>query len=186
MQETIRTLRLFNEKVTKLKSLRFTKAILNVDFGYRISAKQGQNVIFRRYGPDDESVDAFVLTYRFFIQNNEPTSFQRMEELYRNLPLDTPWKQGAIRTHQTLDQFLDSNTPVVFRTHQINRRERHDVFLKGGLAHANKTKKDQFDEWASRPDMFLIRQAEFVKTLVGSLECVFWFHDANVAALKLL
>ena len=64
MQKTIRTLRLFNEKVIKLKSLRFTKVILNADFGYLISATQGQNVIFRRYGPDDESVDAFVLTCR--------------------------------------------------------------------------------------------------------------------------
>ena len=141
MQKTIRTLRLFSEKVIKLKSLRFTKVILNADFGYLISAKQGQNAIFRRYGPDDESVDAFVPTYRFFIQNNEPTSFQRMEELYRNLPLDASWKQGAISTRQTLNQFLDSNTPVVFRAHQFNRRALHDVFLWGGLAHANKTKE---------------------------------------------
>ena len=58
MQETIRSLRLFNKNVIKLKSLRFTKAILNAVLGYLISGRQGQDVIFRRYGLDDESVDA--------------------------------------------------------------------------------------------------------------------------------
>ncbi len=54
------------------------------------------------------------------------------------------------------------------------------------LLKRTRLKKDQTDEWANRPDMFLILQAKFVKTLVGSLECVFRFYDANVAALKLL
>ncbi len=55
--------------------------------------------------------------------------------------LDTPWKQGAIRIRRTLNQFLDSNTPVVFRAHQFNRRALHDLFIWGGLAQANKTKE---------------------------------------------
>ena len=38
--------------------------------------------------PDDEAIDAFVLTLRFFIQDNEPTSLRNTSKLYASLPIN--------------------------------------------------------------------------------------------------
>lgn len=74
------TLLLFNEKADKLEDLSFTKELENS--GVTISGKLGQPVQAQRHGPDDESIDAFVLTMRFFVQDNEITSFRNMADLY--------------------------------------------------------------------------------------------------------
>ena len=39
-------------------------------------------------GPDEEAIDAFLFTFRFFVQNNEPTSFANLEKLFQELPLE--------------------------------------------------------------------------------------------------
>jgi hypothetical protein len=125
----LRTLQLFNDKADKLESLDFVRAVRADKFGYTITGKPDGSFTVERHGPSDEAVDAFVLTYRFFVQDNEPTSFRRMAALYESLPVDTPWKQGAQDTRQQLNSFLDGPSHFVVANHQITRRELHDTFL---------------------------------------------------------
>ena len=75
----LETLKLFNEKADKLESLSFTYGL--ADNGVTISAKIGQAVESHRQGPDEESTDAFVLTMRFFVQDNESISLRNMAKL---------------------------------------------------------------------------------------------------------
>jgi hypothetical protein len=63
--EINKSLKLFNEKADKLMSLGFTKKIFGEKSGFTFSAKKDGPVVFQRYGPESESIDAFVLTYRF-------------------------------------------------------------------------------------------------------------------------
>jgi len=65
--EIIQAFDLFNEKATKLSNISFMQKILKS--GINISWDNFSNnkrVEIRNWGPDEESVDAFVLTYRFF------------------------------------------------------------------------------------------------------------------------
>ena len=185
-QAAIKTLQLFNQKANKLESLEFVRAVRAEKFGYTISQRADESFKVERHGPSDEAVDAFVLTYRFFVQDNEPTSFRRMAELYAQLPLDTPWKQGAQNTRQSLNAFLDSPSPIAIDNHPITRRELHDVFLYGDLAHANKAKTEQLAEWAKREGLVPVLQAEFIWVLADAFGAISWFRAANTEILKLL
>lgn len=182
----IRALRLFNEKADKLENLEFVRSIRSQKFGYTISFDVGREFKVERHGPSDEAVDAFVLTYRFFVQDNELTSFRRMADLYATLPVETPWKEGAQNTRRDLNAFLDGLTQMIVGGHHITRRELHDVFLYGNLAHANKAKTDQFEEWAKRDGLIPILQTEFIEILAEVFETIRWYHSANTDVLKLL
>lgn len=65
LKSVIDTLLQFNEKADKLEGLSFTKSLQSS--GVTISGKLGKPVQAQRQGPDDESIDAFVLTMRFFV-----------------------------------------------------------------------------------------------------------------------
>jgi len=185
-QGAITTLRLFNQKATKLEGLEFVRAVRAEKFGYTVSQRAGEVFKVERHGPSEEATDAFVLTYRFFVQDNEPTSFHRMAELYATLPFDTPWKQGAQNTRHSVNAFLDARSPVVVANHPITRRELHDVFLYGDLAHANKAKAEQLAEWAKQDGLIPILQAEFIWVLADVFGAISWFRAANTEILTLL
>ena len=80
------TLLLFNDKTDKLENLSFTKELGNS--GVTISGKLGQSVQAQRHGPDDESIDAFVLTMRFFVQDNEITVVALKETIWLMAEID--------------------------------------------------------------------------------------------------
>ena len=87
----IKALQLFNEKADKLESLSFIKRLTNSSV--TISAKLGQPVQAQRLGPSNEEIDAFVLTIRFFVQDNDNISYRKMADLYSKLPVSTELAQ---------------------------------------------------------------------------------------------
>ena len=87
----IRTLHLFNQKAEKLAGLRFTQYMGEKQSGFTISGQRQDDDTFtvqaERHGPDEEMIDAAVLTLRFFIQKREPISLRKMATLYQTLPI---------------------------------------------------------------------------------------------------
>lgn len=81
-------LELFNLKADKLNSLSFAKTVQDAKSGWTISSKRGEDGLFRvtseRRGPDSESIDAFVLTLRMFLQNNDSCSIGNLQACYSN------------------------------------------------------------------------------------------------------
>lgn len=63
--EMISSLELFIEKAEKLLSMNFTTEITTKKSGFTIRADKSKPVEVEWRGPDRESVEAFVLTYRF-------------------------------------------------------------------------------------------------------------------------
>ncbi|MCH7735999.1 MAG: hypothetical protein IH872_01225 [Chloroflexi bacterium] len=175
------TLRLFNEKADKLESLSFTSEIENS--GIHISAGFGQPVRVERRGPDEEAIDAFVLTMRFFIQDNEPTSFKNMEDLYSELPVSTELKQRYSEARKKTNEKLDGLTMVTENRVEITYRYVFDVFLWGGLAHADSRKKIVYDRWAKHSVLFPMLQNEFVSAIGIVLEMIYFTRAINQAAL---
>jgi hypothetical protein len=177
--EIIRTLRLFNEKAAKLQSLRFTQCLRKGEVSFGIAAGPDGQPVADRHGPTEEEIDAFVLTYRFFVQDNEPTSLRHIEELYLTLPFDTRWKNAVRQTRGALNRYLDAGAPFKFRGKSLTRREFHDTFLWGGLAHAHPAKKALFDQWRSDPAFFALLLTEFVAILSDVLRVIAWLQYAN-------
>ena len=142
------TLRLFNEKADKLMGLRFTQALKNnveVEGSYHPS----NGWTATRTGPGSEETEAFVLTLRFFLQNNERISIANTADLYETLAVPEKLKEAVRKTPGMLNEFLDSDAQIIWKNERLTRRRVLDVFLYGGLAHANPEKKALYDEWVA-------------------------------------
>lgn len=81
----IYALHLFNEKFSKLTHLSFIQALFTGKNSVTIRSTQqddGTTLLETfRTGPSQESTDAFVLTIRFFIQDNEECSLRNLSRL---------------------------------------------------------------------------------------------------------
>ena len=178
--EIINSLRLFNEKADKLMSLGFTKKIFGEKSGFRFSAKKDGPVVFQRYGPESESIDAFVLTYRFFIQDNEKISFHNMSKIYDESGMTQDKINAFKNIRENINNFLNSNSITKTDTY----RKIQDIFIYGGLSHANETKKRIFDSWKRNQLIFKILENEFVFVLATILNAIQVIARLNRSVLK--
>jgi hypothetical protein len=184
LQSAIKNLQLFNEKADKLEGLSFIKGLEKS--GVTISWKLGQPIQAERHGPSDESIDAFVLTMRFFVQDNESTSFRNMADLYAELPIDSELVKKFNYARDDTNATLDKATPIRPNNFDLTWRETFEVFLWGGLAHANPKKKAVYDSWAKDSILFPLVQNEFVFALGILLNMIFYTRALNRAALAQL
>jgi len=180
-KSAIHTLLQFNEKANKLEGLSFTKSLQNS--GVTVSGVIGQPIQAKRQGPNEESIDAFVLTIRFFVQDNEVTSFSNMANLYAKLPISPDlvkeFNDARAKTNASLEQpslVTLNNTALTYRTVV-------DIFLWGGLCHANPRKKAIYDSWVQDPILFALLQNEFVFALGILLNMIFFTRALNRDAL---
>ena len=183
MRTSIAILELFNEKAEKLGSSRYTAYVLNNPVGFKGSDEDGFQSL-QAMVPDGEAVDAFVLTMRFFVQDNEPTSIRNMEQLYSGLPVSERLVRQAKEARAALNAELDKPSLISVNGWTPTAREIFQVFFWGELAHSNDSYKKQHDEWRKSPVGYPMMQAMFHDTLMVLLDCVFWFRDHNTLALR--
>jgi hypothetical protein len=128
-------LRLFNQKVERLLSLSFFKA-RGVGAVVEFQRDSGWESIF--VGPDEESIEALILTLRMFMQDNERISLRRMRALYRALAVSPDLERAFASTCAELNSFLDSDTNLsIEEGRQLSHREILDIFVYGSYAHMN-------------------------------------------------
>lgn len=164
--EYIRHLQNFNEQADTLKKLSFVPKVFGQETGVQVSASQGQSIIIKRRGPDEESIRAFVLTFRFFIQDRDKISFGKLAEHYNNLPISQERKDkfNAIRAY--INDFLNSKSQV--NINNSTNWDIIDIFIYGGLAHIIPDKKKTFDYWMSKPiaNVFLINEFVYILGII--------------------
>jgi hypothetical protein len=97
----IDALKLFNEKAVKLGGSDFLKKAVS---GQMIRLKQSLKFPIEVVGdgPNQESIDAFVLTFRFFIQDKHPQSptFRRFTNPQKSRKNTGPLPDGPARLKQ--------------------------------------------------------------------------------------
>jgi len=131
-------------KLEKLERISFLEKINHPDSGITISFRneQGEGIIKQeRRGPDEEAIDAFVLTFRFFIQNNEPTSLGNMEKFYLEAPIEPGLQQEFVNLRKEVNEYLDGSINISLNGEALTRRRLMEVFVFGGLSHANEEKR---------------------------------------------
>jgi hypothetical protein len=183
LSNTIDTLCLFNEKAEKLNRLSFTSFVRNNTLSFSAWSRDGQ-VGFSATGPSEEATDAFVLTLRFFIQNNESISIHNMAQLYSSPPFSTLLVIAMQEKRNDFNTFLDAPSGVVWQLEKLTNRRVFDIFLYGGLAHAEPSKKKEWDAWSAEPAIFGILQVNFNNIVVKHLNFILWLQDQNTMALK--
>ena len=115
--------------------------------------------------PSQEEVDAFVNNIRFFIQNNEATSFQNLAVSYRTLPLPDELKEAFEDCRTRLNRWLDRKSSLGMNGAPLKHRQVFEAFIYGDVAHQNPAKRRVFDEWRQNPLSFPLFETLFVDTL---------------------
>lgn len=179
------TLRLVIEKADRLERMSFTQGLLQ---GGRIGLageRTEKGFVVWRQGPNEESLDAFLLTLRFFVQNNERVSFQNLEKLFEGLPIEDSWKDAVRGSRADLNEWLDQPSMLVIDGKKQTRREIYEVCMWGGFSHANPAKKAIYDRWTQGLGKMVV-EMEFTGVVVQMLNLIFWFRDASGKTLVLL
>lgn len=195
MKEQLLLLRQFNDKVTRLESTRFAKwldaSTPNVTAHLdSVQVNRTGDVTFELVGivrasldeHDQDEIDAFVLTYRMFVQKRDALSIRSLTKLY-----DAAWMPGEARDRfcegrDAVNDWLDSSTSLLDGEHVVTRRELIDVILYGGLAHSEPDKVPTFNAWM-RTGAAGFFWAEFVVTLREMLRLLRFFRALNEAVI---
>lgn len=180
-KEAIEALKLFNEKAEELRKRSFTKRMLRGPTGVGIILR-GKGAKVRRRGPSEESIRLYVLTLRFFVQDNEICSFKKMSKVYERLPVTTDKKQRFKRARDYVNNYLDKNSHIWVGTN----RHIFDTIIYGGLAHANRNKKKEYDKWMSDPKLRSFIINEFVWIILEISKAISFVKKLNEEVLEKL
>jgi hypothetical protein len=190
------TLRAFNSKVDRLEQTRFWHRYENLTPNVIMKM---EDVTFEKTGTasmaiigridawleefDQDEVDAFVLTFRMFTQDNDRISLRRLSEIYAS-----PWMSGGNAqecfedARSTLNDRLDSAATLMFGNDQISVRQICDIVIYGGLAHTNEEKSTIFENWKQSGIMGFI-WAEFFAYARHAVETLQYLRGLNQGVL---
>lgn len=169
------------EKADKLANSRFVQQL----------KEDGNKIVFKKditeiYRPDDEAIDAFILTYRFFTMDNEKTSFRSIAKNIDSMDVSQKWKDSFTSARTNLNLYLDTMYGI-FVIHgienKISNRDLVDIFLYGGLAHANQPKMVERFELLRNTPMFDLLQIIFIGVLGNVLQYIKYI--AHISKLEL-
>jgi hypothetical protein len=165
IRRAVATLRLFEEKVQKLVGLKFVKEIREQKGGAIVEYKQGIGWDSVFIGPDDETLDAVVLTLRLFMQDNERISVRNVRRLYMESGLPTELRQEFCEVADHLNAQLDTCTNISIKEgERLTFREVLYIFVYGSHAHTTPRWHRLYCDLKTTP-FFPILQNDFVITI---------------------
>lgn len=191
-QNIIEGLSLFNEKTEKLFRLSFIKAMFETKSGASLSGRAKEDGTFelsaKRSGPGEEAIDAFVLTFRFFIQDNEKISLRNLAKFYESPQIEINLGKEFAIVRRRVNDFLDGPADILFKfeNEKLSRRKIMETFIYGGLSHANEEKKTMYDVWMQIPFFRPLIENEFTYILARILTELDQIKNLNTLAVNQL
>ncbi len=182
-QDDIERVKLFNEKAQKLSSSNFVGKIIAGESSITIAAKKGERVKVQARTPG-ESTDAFVLTLRMFIQDNERISIHNMSELYERLPVPEQTKEKFRKLRKHLNDTLDEPSMIQMNEKHFTKRELFETMLYGDLAHINPEKRKVVHEMKQFGLVYPLAKVEFESILVELLGTISEIAIVNTEVLS--
>jgi hypothetical protein len=192
------TLLLFNENADELEKSSFIRDYEKTAIVHLYNRQPFIYQSTRFKGPTNESIKAFVLTLRLFLQNNESISLDNITKLYAKLSVDDELANGINELNSKINIFLDAiSNFYIFHTNTASSnlttykcvytyRNLLNIFLYGKLAHTNNKKmRIMYDDLKNRP-YFTKAEVEFIYALKTYLDTIFLIRDINNKALNKL
>jgi hypothetical protein len=179
----INSLKLFNEKAVKLGSSDFLKKAAS---GQMIRLKPSLKFPIEVVGdgPNQENIDAFVLTFRFFIQDNEASSFANLSKIYEATKISKEHRAAFQMARRDLNNYLDGPCAVVEAHGVDTKRKIMEIFIYGGLSHANKKLKHMYDKWVNNDSLQPLILLEFVLILRNTWAAIDFVAGLNAEVLR--
>lgn len=184
--KVIEILRLFNEKTDDLRRSRYLKSIIENDTGFSLVIDNKGSTTVTVKGPDDDAIKAFVLTFRFFIQDNERCSIRNIAKIYEDLDIPEEIKEDFRINRKGINVFLNNYSSLKLNSEIVLLSKILDIFFYGGLAHANEEKKRLYDKWMSNIVVKGIFVSEFHAILGTMFRFILFVEELNEKVLELL
>lgn len=179
--DVIARLQLYNERAVKLGESTFLKQVLAGHPVFHLHG--GPFHAIRKGEPDPEAMEAFLLTFRLFLQDRDGLSFRKIGQLYEELPISGSLK-GEVEVIRTdLNHYLDGPSPFVIFGKTTKRRELLMTWLYGELAHLNPEHRTRLREWRVDDGTRPLFQHEFEGIVTHVTQAVFWIRQVNVRAI---
>jgi hypothetical protein len=155
-KQFLEALYLFNEKSEKLEKLSFIPTAnkgTSASLKWKEISESGGSLAGERVGPSFEAIEAYILTFRFFIQDNEICSLRNMAKFYDENCKNKILQNNFHQARNAINNFLDSGPAmgITFLNETLSYRRIMDIFIYGEMSHATKEKKELFKDWMNSP-----------------------------------
>lgn len=190
--QTREILETFVEKAYKLKSFKFEEHIKSVGLGFRVyHVDQGEGWITEFGQADEKERDAFLLTFRLFIQHNEPISFHGLKNMLNSLELSDDWKKEV---EPAVQAYFDNYDKYPEDIQDLwGKRPTHglilDTVLYGGVGHTGlhekyKHKRARFREWTRDGIRENVLLQVFTRIVLNISKLIYHIADVSIAELE--
>ena len=168
INNAIEILDLFIEKADRLRSSILVKSLIaNEGTKVNVHSDMGSGVFLIDYnGPDVEQIDAFLLTMRLFIQDNERISFHNIETIIDSLSVSEDPKLRFNKQRELFNNFLDSKCMISVGNDRPTYREIMETVLYGYHGHLNPKKYSRYKTWKASSPLTFIIDFEFIGVLI--------------------
>ena len=181
----IRILERFNEKVDRLRQGGFAEE--SAGGGAILEWRKGEGWDSIHVGAASKTVEATVLTLRFFLVSNEDTSLRKMAELYPKLNIEPRLSRRFCKIRDQVNSYLDSPSNLAISDDgPMTHDEIFKVFINGDLAHANDAKAEAIYRSISQTPMFPAFEADFTQTVQLFMSALNEMQRLNCEALDQL
>ena len=138
-------------------------------------------------GPSEKTVEATILTLRFFILDNESTSLKNMVQLYLDTNIEPRLSTEFCQIRDQVNSYLDTPSHLsISEVGPMTHREIFDLFIHGDLAHSNNAMTEANYQSISQTAFFPLFQDDFAKTVQLLLSALNEMQQINYVALDLL
>lgn len=131
-------------------------------------------------------LDAFILSFRLFVQDNEPISLRNIHRLYEASSVPQDLKDAVTKACATLNSFLNSPMIMQWPDSAKTYREHFDIVLYGELAHMKVAKAELFQKWTSDGFISMNVWTLFLMVLQNILATISYIRVVNEKAIQRL
>lgn len=193
MDESIKQiLEVFVEKAHELKGFKFEEHVKSEGLGFRVHRDNDKEEWIIEFGQaNKKEIDAFLFTFRLFIQHNEPISFHGMKGLLADSQLPVAWKNKVEKAIEAYFDYYDkypSDIQDLFGKRPTNG-EILDTVLYGEKGHTGlnpkyRHKRKKFQEWTRDDIRANVLLQVFTRVVINVSKLIYFIADANEQVLK--
>ena len=185
IDDQIRILERFNRKVDRLKERGFAEE--SRGGGAIVEWRKGKGWDGLHIGPSEKTVEATVLTLRFFIQDKESTSLSNMNELYPTLKIEPRLSTQFSEIKDLVNSYLDSPSNLsISEEGPMTHRQILNLFINGDLAHTNNATIEANYRSICQTEFFPLFQDDFTTTVRLLMSALNEIQQINYVALDQL
>jgi hypothetical protein len=178
---------LFNGKVDELNELSIVswfdenrKRLLAMD----IVIGDYWDISVKSVSPSKEQTDAFLLTFRMFLQKNDRISIRQISKIYHKLPDDVIEKQTFNKIHKDINNYLDLDSMLSENNRTWTNREIMNNILYGMCGHTEKDKLENCKRWMANKIFAPYYKDTFISILETVFNCLLEIQKLNNSITK--